>query len=118
MSIVNWMRDRTIVPPPQSRVLLKKGDMRLEDYLGTRIAAEKKADHADRERLMREKRRHDGLQKRNITWREEMRSEKQQVLVGTVGMGTRNDVPSFTTEWAMMFLILATAQLCDAVTVW
>lgn len=42
--------------------------MRLEGYCGTRTAAEQKADHEDRDRSAREKRRRDdGLQKRDIT---------------------------------------------------
>ncbi|PVH71168.1 hypothetical protein DL98DRAFT_540257 [Cadophora sp. DSE1049] len=70
MTIVDWMRGETIVPAPQNRVLLKNGDRRLEDYFGTRTAEERQADHADRERLAREKRRRDdGLQKRDTTWR-------------------------------------------------
>lgn len=46
-----------------------------------------------------------------------MRSEKRQVLAGTAGSGTKNDLHSSTTEGAMVFVGLATAQLCDAATV-
>tara|TARA_R110002060_G_scaffold35235_1_gene46102 strand:- start:101 stop:250 length:150 start_codon:yes stop_codon:yes gene_type:complete len=44
-------------------------------------AEERKADHADRERLTREKRvRDDGLQKGDTSWGESMKYRKRQAL--------------------------------------